>query len=239
MDGASLLEDVEGKRFLGALAAGLAHQIRNPLNGASLHLSVSERALPNDTARFDEARAAARVVRAELRRLSELVTRFLDVACPPPLVRAEGDLNVLVEAVRLLLAPEAKNRGIALRVEESPLPASCAFDSERITHVLLRLARNALEAVGERGEIVLRVRRTVHAFELDVQDDGAGLFDTKAPIFDAFYTTKERGTGLGLSLVRRIVHYHGGNVLFTRQRGHTLFTVRLPIQHLTVPALTA
>jgi PAS domain S-box-containing protein len=213
---------------VGRLAASLAHEIRNPLNGASLHLSVLERALPSEVARSDEAKTAIGVLRTELRRLERLVTDFLEVSRPRPFVRTEGDLNALAHAVGLLLAPEAAARGIALRLENFPLPAVGKFDSERITQVLLNLARNGLEAVEDGGQVVLRVRRTVHALEVDVEDNGPGVPDAKSPIFDAFYTTKERGTGLGLSIVQSLGVDHGGDVQFTSERGRTLFTVRLP-----------
>ena len=189
-----------------------------------------ERALPANVASSDEARAAIGVHRTELRRLSDLVTDFLEVSRPRPLQRTEGDLNPLAHAVGLLLAPEAEARGITLLVEGFPLPAVGKFDGERMKQVLLNLARNALEAVDEGGEIVLRVRRTVHSLEVDVEDNGSGIAEAKAPIFDAFYTTKDRGTGLGLSIVQSIVVDHGGDVQFTSKPGRTVFTVRLPIE---------
>jgi PAS domain S-box-containing protein len=150
---------------VGRLAAALAHEIRNPLNGASLYLSVLERALSGDAARSDQAREAIAVLRAELRRLESLVSDFLEVARPRPLMRSEGDLNPLARAVGLLLAPEAEARGIALRVEGFPLPAVGTFDGERIKQALLNLARNALEAVEAGGLVVLRVRRTARSLD--------------------------------------------------------------------------
>jgi PAS domain S-box-containing protein len=215
---------------VGRLAAALAHEIRNPLNGASLHLSVLERAIPSEMARSDEAKSAIGVVRAELRRLETLVTGFLEVSCPRPLLRSEGDLNPLAHAVGLLLAPEAEARGVALRVEGFPLPAVGKFDGERIKQAMLNLARNALDAVQAGGQVVLRVRRTVHSLEIDVEDDGPGIADEKAPIFDPFYTTKDRGAGLGLSVVQSIAVDHGGDVQFMSKPGCTLFTVRLPTE---------
>jgi PAS domain S-box-containing protein len=224
------VKQAERVATVGRLAAALAHEIRNPLNGASLHLSVLERAIPSEMLRSDEARAAIGVVRAELRRLETLVTGFLEVSRPRPLVRSEGDLNPLAHAVGLLLAPEAEARGVALRVEGFPLPAVGKFDSERIQQLLLNLARNALEAVQAGGKVVLRVRRTVHSLEIDVEDDGPGIADEKAPIFEAFYTTKDRSAGLGLSIVQSIAVDHGGDVQFTSKPGCTLFTVRLPAE---------
>jgi PAS domain S-box-containing protein len=213
----------------GVLAAGLAHEIRNPLNGASLHLSVLERALARASNVPSDAPEAVDVVRTEIRRLSSLVTDFLEVARPRPLSVGEYDLNPVVQSIATLLAPEVAQRDVALRVEPCPIPPIGKFDAERIKQVLLNLVRNALEAVEEKGEVIIRVRRTPQFLEVDVEDDGPG-FQQTAPIFDAFYTTKERGTGLGLSIVNRIVTDHDGDVRFTTEPGCTVFTVRLPIE---------
>jgi PAS domain S-box-containing protein len=213
----------------GVLAAGLAHEIRNPLNGATLHLAVLERALARTREVPLDAREAVEVLRTETRRLSTLVTDFLDVARPKPLVRTECDLNDLVSGIVTLLRPEAEAREITLRFEPSPFAIKAHVDAERLRQVLLNLARNAIEAVGERGEVTMRARRVGRALELQVEDSGPGLADPSAPIFDAFYTTKERGTGLGLSIVHRIVEDHGGKVAVSSRPGSTTFTVQLPM----------
>lgn len=213
-----------------AIAAGLAHEIRNPLNGASLHLSVLERGL----ARFAEVpvpmREAAEVLRAEIRRLSGLVTDFLEVSRPRPLVLADCDLNALATSVHTLLAPEAEQRRVTLALEPFATPVLARVDIERTKQVLVNLVRNALEAVKDGGAVSIRVRRLAEHVEIEVADDGAGVPDPNAPIFDAFYTTKQGGTGLGLSIVQRIVTEHGGAVSFSSQPGSTVFTVRLPAE---------
>ena len=212
----------------GALAAGLAHEIRNPLNGANLHVSVLDRALARMPHAPQVALDAAEVLRVEIRRLGALVSDFLDVARPKPLSRAEHDLNEIARSVGVLLSPEAQLREVSLEVETFPFPATAEVDSERIKQVLVNLVRNAVEAVKDGGHVILRVRRLPHDVELDVADDGPGVPDTKAPVFDAFYTTKAGGTGLGLSIVQRIVSDHGGDVSFVSRPGSTTFTVRLP-----------
>jgi PAS domain S-box-containing protein len=212
----------------GALTAGLAHEIRNPLNGASLHLSVLDRALARSPDVPPAAREATDVLRAEIRRLGALVTDFLDVARPKPLSRVDTDLNDVARAVHTLLSPEAEARRVKLGLEPFPLPAAARVDVERTKQVLVNLVRNALEAVKEGGAVTIRVRRLPHDVEIDVVDDGPGVPDSAAPIFDAFYTTKDRGTGLGLSIVQRIVTDHGGDVGFVSRPGSTTFTVRLP-----------
>jgi signal transduction histidine kinase len=95
--------------------------------------------------------------------------------------------------------------------------------------VLVNLVRNGLDAVGEGGRVVVRVRRLPRHVEIEVADDGRGIPDPSAPIFDAFYSTKERGTGLGLSIVHRVVTDHGGDVRFESRPGSTVFVVRIPV----------
>jgi PAS domain S-box-containing protein len=212
----------------GTLAAGLAHEIRNPLNGASLHLSVLDRALARMTNVPPQAREAAQVLWSEIKRLSALVTDFLEVARPKPLTLAACDVNDVASAVRALLGPEAAARQVSLALDPSPRAATAMLDADRIRQLLVNLVRNGIEAVSEGGQVSVCVRRLPEAVEIDVADDGVGIPDPTAPIFDAFYTTKERGTGLGLSIVHRIVNDHGGEIRFESRPGSTIFTVRLP-----------
>jgi PAS domain S-box-containing protein len=214
----------------GALAAGLAHEIRNPLNGASLHLSVIERGLSRTAEVPAEMREATDVLRAEIWRLGRLVSDFLEVGRPRPLVRAECDLNELARATRTLLSPEAEARRVSLVVQPFPFPVVVEVDVERTKQVLVNLVRNSLDAVKEGGLVSIGVRRLPEHVEIDVTDDGPGVTDPHAPIFDAFYTTKDKGTGLGLSIVQRIVTDHGGEVSFSSRPGSTVFTVRLPAE---------
>jgi PAS domain S-box-containing protein len=216
----------------GALAAGLAHEIRNPLNGANLHVSVLDRALARSRDVPLEAHEATGVLRAEIKRLGALVTDFLEVARPRPLARVDCDVNEIARAVGALLGREAEAHTKNLAIETCPFPATAKVDVERVKQVIANLVRNGLDAVGEGGRVVVRVRRFPHHVEIDVADDGCGVPDPTAPIFDAFYTTKERGTGLGLSVVHRIVSDHGGDVRFESSPGSTVFTVSIPAEAL-------
>ena len=213
----------------GALAAGLAHEIRNPLNGASLHLSVIERGL----AKFADAPAPCTRRPTSSRRDpaagwagERLPRRRAPQAAHPGQLRSEH----LAESVRVLLAPEAAVRKVSLEVEPSPFPVTVRIDVERSKQVFVNLVRNALDAVKEGGRVSIAVRRLPEHVEIDVADDGAGVPDPNAPIFDAFFTTKDRGTGLGLSIVQRIVTDHGGRCPSPAGPGATVFTVRLPAE---------
>lgn len=214
----------------GTLAAGLAHEIRNPLNGASLHVSVLERALGRLDGVPPSAFEAAAVLKTELKRLSSLVSDFLEVARPRPLTRTPVDLNDVVASIATLVAPESESRGVEVRVERFPFPVELSLDRDTFRQALLNLVQNATDAASEQGgHVVLRVRQSSSDAYVDVEDDGPGMRDPNAPIFDAFFTTKERGTGLGLSIVHRIVSDHGGDVTFDTRPGRTVFTVRLPL----------
>jgi signal transduction histidine kinase len=226
----------ERQAAAGTLAAGLAHEIRNPLNGANLHVAVLERALARNTTVPPSAREAMAVLRREIVRMSALVTDFLEVARPRTPSRVECDANELAHAVTAQLAPEAEARGAKLGVEPFPFPATARLDADRARQALLNLVRNALDAVKPGGTVTVRVRRVPRGIEIDVVDDGAGIQDPKAPVFDAFYTTKSQGTGLGLSIVQRVVTDHGGDVTFESRPGHTVFTVRLPADPAHPPA---
>jgi signal transduction histidine kinase len=210
------------------LAAGLAHEIRNPLNGASLHLSVLERELARSPGVSRQAHEALAVVRAELRRLSAFITDFLEVARPPPVVLAPVDVNDVVRDAVEQLGRAAAERAVELRVDLPAGPVVVSADGERLKRAVLNLLVNALEAVEPHGRVVGRVQTTDDHVEIEVEDDGPGVTPGDPPIFDAFYTTKPVGTGLGLSVVSRAADDHGGDVSYRSVPGCTVFRIRLP-----------
>jgi signal transduction histidine kinase len=212
------------------MAAGLAHEIRNPLNAASLHVSLLERSLEKLASPPAAAIEAASVLKTELRRLSMLVSEFLQFARPRPLGRAPQDLVALTASVVELMRPDAAEASVELSLEPTSRLVAASVDAERIRQVLINLVKNGLDACrGEHGRAVtLRVRRVGLNAEIDVEDDGPGVPEG-APIFDAFFTTKEAGTGLGLALVHRIATDHGGEVLLRSRPGLPIFTLRVPV----------
>ncbi len=213
---------------IGTLAAGLAHEIRNPLNGAQLHVAYLERTLKRANADTDTLEAV-NVVGDEIKRLAGLVTEFLDFARPKPLVRKSTPLGSLMERIAHLMEAEAK----AAQVEVvRDLPAKdilASVDAAKIEQVLLNLARNAVEALAPMngGHVTLRLRRQPSRAVIEIEDDGPGLPGDDAPIFDAFYSTKPQGTGLGLAITHRIVTDHGGSIEVDSRSGRTIFRVAL------------
>lgn len=222
---------VEKLAAVGTLAAGLAHEIRNPLNGAQLHTAYLTRALAKQPKAPPEMVEAVSVIAEEIQRLARLTTEFLDFARPKPLAFEQVSARALLDRVHALLLEDAKQAHVALRLDAPPRDVHFAGDGGRLEQVLLNLTRNAIEAVEPigSGTVTLRVRRRPHDVLFEVEDDGAGL-STTAPIFDAFYSTKATGTGLGLAITHRIVSDHGGTITVTSDPGRTVFSVLLPLR---------
>ncbi|MBL9104735.1 MAG: PAS domain-containing protein [Myxococcales bacterium] len=208
---------------LGTLAAGLAHEIRNPLNGAQLHVTYLKRALQRSGA-DRELQSAADVVLDEMNRLGGLVREFLDFARPQP-------LRLKPVSVQALLARVAELQpSSALHLDVPAAPLEISADPAKLEQVLLNLTRNALEATEGTpgGSVTLRARRQPYTVTIDVEDNGPGI-PPGAPIFDAFFSTKPQGTGLGLSISYRIVSDHGGALAFESAGDRTVFHIVLPI----------
>ena len=213
---------------VGTLAAGLAHEIRNPLNGAHLHLTYLKRGLAK---RDDhELTEAVDVVSSEVQRLSRLVTDFLDFARPRELRRERASIQEICRTSAGLIRPNAPAGAIDIQLDLAETEIVAEVDPAMIQQVLLNLLTNAVQAVeGSGGTVILRASRRPLDVVLDVIDDGPGLADVDAPVFDAFYSTKEGGTGLGLSIVHRIASDHGGHVNVESRPGATRMRVVLPL----------
>lgn len=211
---------------LGTMAAGLAHEIRNPLNAAVLQLSVAERRLGRGGMDLEPTMAAVATAAAELERLGALVHDFLQFAQPQALRLVPTNLQRTLESGRAQLAASANRKGVSLRV----LPGEPVFaeaDPNKLAQLLLNLVCNAIEAVDEGGHVELSASAHGPFTELVVWDDGPGLSED-APLFAPFFTTKDHGTGLGLAIVHRIALDHGGQVSVQSEPGSTRFSVALP-----------
>jgi PAS domain S-box-containing protein len=214
---------------IGTLAAGLAHEIRNPLNGAQLHVSFLERAIKKKASEQDMLEAT-RVVADEIKRLANLVTEFLDFARPKPLQRNSVDLGKLCEHATTMASAQAEKAKVTLTCDLPSADVIVQADQAKLLQVLLNLLGNAIDAAGTSGGLVkLRVRRAPRNALIDVEDNGPGLPSADAPIFDAFFSTKEGGTGLGLAITHRIVTDHGGTIDVSSLPGKTEFRIALPM----------
>jgi two-component system, NtrC family, sensor histidine kinase HydH len=220
--------EAERMAALGTLAAGVAHEIRNPLNAAHLQLNVARRRLgePGD-ADLGKVRSAIDLAGAEVKRLAGLIEDFLAFARPHPPRLSYLDLRETAEVITALLAPEARQSGVELTLVDGPR-VGAEFDGEKWKQVLLNLLRNAIDAAQPDGHVRVEVWHDGGQACLAVEDDGCGV-PLDAPIFEPFFTTKDTGTGLGLSIVHRIVTDHGGVIAVDSRPGRTRFTLSFPI----------
>jgi signal transduction histidine kinase len=214
---------------VGTLAAGLAHEVRNPLNSAILQLDLLERRLGKGVVSTPGILDITRIVRDEIRRLDRLVNDFLAFAQPRPLDLQSLPVNQVLQGATSLVAPELQALGIELRTEYNSSAGRVDVDPPRFRQVLINLFRNAIEAMDGRGMLTVRTRGADASGNvlIDIEDTGPG-FAEELPIFDAFFTTKEGGTGLGLAIVHRIVSDHGGSIQVSSRPGRTRFTLVLP-----------
>jgi len=213
---------------LGEVATGLAHEIRNPLAGIAGVIEIIGRDLPTSS----PARAVVKDVRQEIARINHIVTDLLQTARPhPPKVR-RSDLNTTVEHAVMLGRQQAMAKGIEIAFHKDPSLPEVEHDSDQIHQVLLNLLLNAQQAIDQKGRIAVTVERKGHNAVIEVADNGRGITPDHLPnIFRPFYTTKGDGTGLGLSLARRIVEDHQGRIDVTSAVGKgATFAVVLPLQ---------
>jgi signal transduction histidine kinase len=208
--------EAERMATIGTLAAGLAHEIRNPLNSLSLNMQMLEEDLVGDP-RLGTRRVLA-ITRGEIGRLERLVTDFLAYARPRPLERRRLLAVSLLEHARDLLAGQAAAERIQLRVEDLAPGAWLEVDPQQVSQLLLNLTQNAFFACHEHercrpGRVVLRARRVEGQVALEVEDNGVGIAEAdREKVFEVFYSTRKGGTGLGLAIARRIATSHGGDL---------------------------
>ncbi len=210
----TLLERQEKLATLGTLAAGIAHEIRNPLTSLKARLYTLEKHLQVVPA----ARKDTDIISAEISRLERIVQDVLSFARPsdPKLETIAAD--TLLREVQGLMSPDLESRGVQLVVESNP-ELLIRADSGHLKQVLINLVRNAAEAIDGAGTVTLRARaarapfggRETEAVILEVSDTGKGIPpEVEKRLFDPFFSTKETGTGLGLPIAARIVEKHGG-----------------------------
>jgi len=216
---------------LGVLAAGVAHEIRNPLTAIKFRLFSLKKSLPA------AAQEDAGVITGEISRLERIVKDFLQFARPsePELITLPAQR--ILEEVHELLRPQVEKSGITLRLEASD-PVWVRADAQQIKQALINLIQNSADSIARDGVITLRVysqsgparKGATATVVLEVADTGKGIPpEVQKRLFDPFFTTKEGGTGLGLPIAARIVEKHGGKLQYqTAQNRGTTFRVVLP-----------
>ncbi|MGH7304000.1 MAG: two-component system sensor histidine kinase NtrB [Candidatus Rokuibacteriota bacterium] len=223
------LREAERLATAGELAAGMAHEIRNPL-AAILNATAL---LTDETGLTTEERASTlAALRAEARRLNRILSDFLQFARPQEARRAPGDIREVVQHVSSLIR-EDRSRAprVDVRVAVDPAVPRFAFDRDQVIQVLWNVALNAVESMNGRGRLSLEVHRRNGDVALSVSDTGAGIAAENLPrVFEPFYTGKPNGSGLGLTIAERIVGAHGGRIEIDSELGRgTRVTLLFPL----------
>lgn len=233
---------VESERMdsIMTLAAGVAHEIGNPLNALTLHLHVLRQRLANQGKDGEKDLKTVEILEGEVRRLDGIVRNFLGAVRPirPNLV--ETQLLEVVASSLALLRNQMEQLGVRATVDVvGDLPAVLA-DRDQVQQVFFNVIKNALEAMDRGGELHVRARSEDDWVVLEVTDTGVGIAaDKLTRVFDAYYTTKQDGSGLGLLIVLRILRAHGGRVDIASQPGKgTTVTLRFPQRHRRVRRLS-
>jgi signal transduction histidine kinase len=208
---------------LGRIAAGVAHEIRNPLAAIKLKIQIAERR-PLDAKLAD----AFRVVREEIERLDKIVERLLVFSKAQTLERADFDLAALLRSRAVFFADLARRQNVAVNGENLDQPIFVNADKRRLTEVFDNLIQNALNAMPTGGKLTLTVARSENFIRVRVADNGAGISEPEK-IFEPFFTTRPNGTGLGLAIAREIVAAHKGKINFETSDAETVFVVEIPI----------
>jgi two-component system, sporulation sensor kinase E len=229
----SAQQTIESERFnaLTLLAAGVAHEIGNPLNSLHIHLQLMERqAHKLDGAAREEFQESIDIARSEVNRLDSIVTQFLRAIRPSKPQLQPENVNMIVEEAVRFFAPEIQDRDIVVEQElRSDLPL-LRIDRDQMKQAFYNVIKNSLEAMKRGGIQRIRTDRDDTHLLVSFVDTGSGMSaENLSRVFEPYFTTKASGTGLGLLIVRRIVREHGGELSIESSEGKGLtLTIRLP-----------
>lgn len=219
---------------LGTLTAGLAHEIKNPLSTIQLNLQLLQEDLPTESVVGSRVHNRMRTVRQEASRLRDILDDFLRYAGRLTVEPEMIELNAMLEEVCDFFAPQASTNGVRLRFDASPVPVRAYADPKLIKQAVLNLMLNGTQAMTGRpgGELMVGAALEPDAAVIRITDTGPGIGpDAVKRIFDAYFTTKKGGTGLGLPMTKRIAEEHGGSLELSSEVGKgSRFTLRLPLE---------
>ena len=216
---------------LGNLAAGVAHEIRNPLNAISI-AAQRLRGEFSPQANQEEYLFFTQTMLDEIKRLNQIINQFLSLAKAQKLNLVRTDLESLLKDILQLLKIEAEQKGIAVRENIAPQLPEIALDREEMKKAILNIALNAIQATSAKGMVSISASddKTNRELAIEIADTGEGVADENLPkLFQPYFSTKEKGAGLGLSIAYRIIADHKGSITVKSKLNQgTTFTIKLP-----------
>ena len=235
------LRDAETRREIGTqldlsakltaisrLTGGVAHEIKNPLNSIALHLEVLRARIENQDAL---AESEIDVISREITRLDRVVKTFLDFNRPVDLSLTEIEAGQLVGEIAALMEPEARKRNIEMTVDTGPGGLILRADRDLLKQAVLNVVMNGIDAMSDGGRLRIEVKRAGTDCVIGVADQGGGIPpELRDKIFNLYFTTKEKGSGIGLAMAFRAVQLHNGTIDFASEEGKgTSFWLRFPL----------
>jgi signal transduction histidine kinase len=235
------LRDAETRREIGTqldlsarltaisrLTGGVAHEIKNPLNSIALHLEVLRARIENRDA---AAESEIGVISREITRLDRVVKTFLDFTRPLDLSLIEVEAGQLVGEIATLMEPDARKRNIEMTVDTGPGGLILRADRDLLKQAVLNVVMNGIDAMSNGGRLRIAVKKAGADCVIGVADQGGGIpAELRDKIFNLYFTTKEKGSGIGLAMAFRAVQLHNGTIDFASEEGKgTSFWLRFPL----------
>lgn len=212
---------------LGQLAAGIAHELRNPLTS----IKILFNSIVSRIGTRKDIETDIKVIESEIDRMNGIIKQFLDFSRPSFLCLSSVDVNNILEDTLRLMAYELEEQKISVSKVFSKKPLNINADIEKLKQVFINIILNSIQAMPEGGKLVIKTVDKDGHIEITIKDTGKGIpSDIKNKIFEPFFTTKEGGLGLGLCITKRIIDYHGGNIEIDSTVGKgTTVKIKIPV----------
>jgi two-component system, sporulation sensor kinase E len=232
-------ERMQAERLLSLakLIAGLAHELKNPLNSLTIHAQLLKKMLSpghehEQQIEFSRINQSVNIILEEIQRMSKIVDQFILAARPSRPSFEMHNINSLVQRIAEFLGPELELKGIHLRLDLDPEIPMTRLDEHQMRQALLNIVRNSIEAIETpHGQIEIKTTLRDDSIQIHVRDNGCGIPEQdQGKVFEPYYTKKFSGSGLGLMVVYRVIREHNGGISLKSQPGQgTTFTITLPL----------